>query len=83
MSRPRAYDRRVRSEFTWAIDRRLVALIRRRARRKSTVLRLLPDRWLYPLLLDSARRLRVKLLTGIVALAIVLGGVMVWLGVHA
>jgi hypothetical protein len=52
----------MRAEFTAAIDRQLAGLIRRRARRKSLILRLLPAWWLAPLVAPRVRRLRIKLI---------------------
>lgn len=50
----------MRAEFT-AIDRQLARVIRRRARRKSLILRLLPAWFLEPLVTPRVRRLRIKL----------------------
>ena len=63
----------MRAEFT-AIDRQLASLIRRRARRKSPILRLLPAWWLEPLVAPRVRRLRIKLIVGALGLSLLLVG---------
>jgi hypothetical protein len=57
----------MRAEFT-AIDRQLACLIRRRARRKSVILRLLPAWWLEPLIAPRVRRLRIQLIVATLGL---------------
>ena len=70
------------SLLTAKVDRRLVGLIRARARRRSAILRLLPDHWLTPLLVPTARRLRTRLLTASFALSILIVGAAVWLALR-
>ncbi len=60
------------TELTAAIDRRLAGLIRGHARRKSAVLRVVPARWLDPLLASSVRRLRIQLIVGALGLSLLL-----------
>lgn len=67
------------SRLMAAVDRRLLKLIHARARRRSPILRLLPLRWLGPVLAPTARRLRVKLVTAAVVLSVLLVGVVFWL----
>ena len=70
------------SQLTIAIDRRLLELIRARARQRSPILGLLPDRWLTPLLTSSARRLRRRLVTGLLALSVLMIGAVFWLALQ-
>jgi hypothetical protein len=67
------------AELTTVVDRRLVGMISARARRRSPILRLLPDRWLGALLASSASRLRNRLVTGLIALSILILGAALWL----
>lgn len=69
-------------QLTAAVDRRLVGVIRARARRRSTILRLLPDDWLTPLLAPSARRLRTRLVTGLAALLLLILGAAFWVALQ-
>lgn len=61
------------------VDRRLVGLIRAHVRRRSPVVKFLPDRWLTPLLASSARWLHTKLMTGLAVLSILILGAAFWL----
>lgn len=70
------------SRLTVAIDRRLLDLVRARARQRSPILGLLPDRWLTPLLASSARRLRRRLMTGLLALSVLILGAVFWLALQ-
>lgn len=70
------------SQLTIAIDRRLLELVRARARRRSPLLGLLPDRWLTPLLASSARRLRRRLATGLLAFSVLTLGAVFWLALQ-
>lgn len=70
------------SQLAIAIDRRLLDLVRARARQRSPILGLLPDRWLTPLLASSARRLRRRLATGLLAFAVLTLGAVLWLALQ-
>jgi hypothetical protein len=72
----------MRAAFT-AIDRQLASLIRRRARRRYVIVRLLPASWLEPLLAPRVRRLRIRLIVGAVALCALLVAAILYLAVPA
>lgn len=67
------------SRLSATIDRRLLELIQARARQRTPILRLLPPRWLAPVLAPTAKRLRTKLLTALLALSAVILGTALWL----
>jgi hypothetical protein len=69
-------------QLSAAIDRRLLELVRARARQRSPILGLLPDRWLTPLLTPSTRRLRRRLMTGLLALSVLILGAGFWLALQ-
>lgn len=71
----------MRAEFTAAVDRRLASLVRRRARRRSAILRVLPARWLDPVVAPRVRRLRTMLLAGAVGLSLFLVGAIVYVAI--
>lgn len=62
----------MRAELTAAVDRRLASLIRTRARRNSLWVRLLPARWLEPMVAPRIRRLRIRLTFAAIALGLLL-----------
>lgn len=62
----------MRAELTAAVDRRLVRLIRNRARRNSLVVRLVPARWLGPMVAPRIRRLRIRLTLAALGLSLLL-----------
>ena len=70
------------SQLTIAIDGRLLDFVRTRARSRSPILGLLPDRWLTPLLASSASRLRRRLMTGILAFSVLTLGAVFWLALQ-
>lgn len=70
------------SELRLALDRWLLELVQTRARRRSPILRLLPHRWLAPVLEPTAKRLRTKLITGLLVLGIPLLTATFWLALQ-
>jgi hypothetical protein len=69
----------MRAEFTAAIDRQLASLIRRRARRKSLILRLMPLPWLEPLIAPRVRRLRIKFIVAALGFSLLLAAASLYL----
>ena len=70
------------SQLSATVDRRPVDLIHARARRRSVILRLLPPSLVEPLLAPRVKRLRTKLLTGLLTLSTLILGAAVWLTLH-
>ncbi len=70
------------SQLSETVDQRLLELVQARARKRSTILRLLPARWLAPLLAPCAKRLRAKLVTALLTLSILPVGAVFWLALH-
>ena len=68
----------MRSEFSAAIDRQLACLIRRRASRKSPVLRLLPPWVLEPLVAPRVRRLKSRLIVASLGFSLLLAGAILY-----
>jgi hypothetical protein len=62
-----------------AIDRQLASLIRRRARRKSLILRLMPALWLEPLIAPRVRRLRITLIVAALGFSLLLAAASLYL----
>jgi hypothetical protein len=73
----------MRAEITAAIDRRLDRLIRSRARRRHSVLRLLPASWLDPLVAPRVRRLRMKLIVATLGFCLLLAAALLYVASRA
>jgi hypothetical protein len=69
----------MRAEFTAAIDSQLAGLIRRRARRRYVILRLMPALWLEPLVAPRVRRLRIKLIVAALGFSFLLAAATLYL----
>jgi hypothetical protein len=70
--------------LTAAIDRQLASVIRRRARRKSLILRLLPVRWLEPLVVaPRVRQVRIKLIVAALGFSFLLAAATLYLSARA
>lgn len=70
------------SRLTAAVDRRLLRVVHTRARRRSPLLSLLPAHWLDPLLVPTAKRLRTKLMTGLLVLSVLLVATVFWVALQ-
>lgn len=70
------------SQLSSTVDRRLLDLVQVHARRRSTMLRLVPARWLAPLLAPRIKRLRIQLVTAVLALSLVLVSTVTWLALQ-
>ena len=66
-----------------AIDQQLASLIRRRARRRSLILRLLPALWLEPLVAPRVRRLRNKLVVAALGFSLLIAAATLYLAARS